>query len=140
MKRFKILLLAMFIMPISWQCLSQDSTFNAQVIKINDILRKSLFKTKIAIDSDGYLTRVDNNENQFMLNIFDVECYQYKYDGNHNILIQLKDGKKVIGKLNYGKRVEYPFNLLGFKKREHCDSAMKYFLKVDSLKNTLNKE
>lgn len=101
--------------------------------RINDIFKKSVFKTKWLIDNDGYLTRVDKSENTFTFNLLQVESIEYKYDGNHNLLFKMKDGHVVKGLTNYGLNTKYPYNIVGFKKREDYDSAYKHFILLDSL-------
>lgn len=112
---------------------SQAQTISSEMERINEIFKKSVFKTRWYIDKDGQLTRIDKSKNTFNFNLLNVKEIFYKYDGNHNLYFKMKDGFIVHGKTNYGLTTRIPYNIVGFKKKEDYDSAYKHFLLLDSL-------
>jgi len=103
---------------------------NETVIKdLNEVLKKSLYKTEITVDKDGTVSRKDNNGNTFVFNLKDVKEIKSDNDGLQNILIVLKKGKKSKGVVE-GKVVESELNVVAFKNSDDCKIAIKLFNKL----------
>jgi phage pi2 protein 07 len=103
---------------------------NETVIKdLNEVFKKSLYKTEITVDKNGTVSRKDNNGNTFVFNLKDVKEIKSDNDGFQNILIVLKKGKKSKGVVE-GKVVESELNVVAFKNSDDCKKAIELFNKL----------
>jgi hypothetical protein len=93
------------------------------IASLDTILKTSLYKTILTIDIDGVVSRQDNNGNTFVYNIKDVKNVEYVFDGFHNAVITLKEGKTVKGVLG-GKESQSGLNVIAFNKEDDCVAAI----------------
>lgn len=102
------------------------------VENLNEVLKKSLYKTEIRVDKDGTLTRKDNNGNTFTFNLKGVREITSGNDGFQNLFIKLKEGnisKGVVG----GKQIDSELNVIAFKNGDDCKKAIELFRKLIKL-------
>jgi len=128
MKKIFLKLVVMVLMLFSSISLFAQS--NKTVIKdLNEVLKKSLYKTEISIDKKGIVNRKDDNGNTFVFNLKDVKEIKQDNDGFQNMLIVLKKGKKSKGVVK-DKNVESELNVVAFKNGDNCKKAIELFNKL----------
>lgn len=109
------------------------STLSAQVDNndlksLNKLLESSLYKSKLSSD-DGVILRQDDNGNTFEFHAEDVVKVIYDFDGLHNIIVWMKEGKKVKANVN-GKELQSPYNVFTFRNKQDSETSIKMIKKI----------
>lgn len=128
MKTKNVFLFGLMIISLIVLC-SFKSINKQDIANLNDILKKSLYKTSITIGDDGIVNRIDNNGNKFTYSLDDISQIKYDNDGFHNLIVVLKTGKKAKGIVE-GKDVSGDINVISFSKKVDCDNAIIRFKKI----------
>ncbi len=128
MKKIISKLVVMALMLFSSISLFAQS--NETIVKdLNEVFKKSLYKTEISIDKDGIVSREDNNGNTFVFSLKDVKDILSDDDGFQNMVIVFKDGKKSKGVVE-GKNIESELNVVAFINFNDCEKAIELFKKL----------
>jgi len=90
---------------------------------LKSVLKQSLYKSEVNIDDKNNVSRVDNNGNKFNFNLSDVLEIKYDFDGFHNVLITMKEGKTV-DVVVAGNKSELKLNVFAFQNQNDCDKAI----------------
>lgn len=126
MKQIKttIILLLLCVLPNLQAQTKQELTND-----LKEVFQMSLYQSKVNIDKNDFLTRVDNNNNSFSYSLTDIAKVEYNFDGFHNVIITLKEGKKVNCTIG-GSQSEIQINVFTFENQEYCNKAISLFEKI----------
>jgi hypothetical protein len=94
--------------------------------KLKSVLKQSLYKPEISIDEKKNLDRSDNNGNSFKLNLNDIQEINYSFDGFHNVVLIMKEDKKVVVYIS-GNQTDQKLNVYSFENKNDCDKAIELF-------------
>jgi len=119
----KLLKTMIFGLLIGFPALVHAQTNSEKVDELKSVLKQSLYKSEVNIDEKNNVSRVDNNGYKFNFNLSDVLEIKYDFDGFHNVLILMKEGKTV-EVVFAGNKTEYKLNVLAFHNQTDCDKAI----------------
>jgi hypothetical protein len=119
----KLLKTMIFGLLIGFSALGQAQTNSEKKDDLKSVLKQSLYKSEVNIDEKNNVNRVDDNGNKFNLNLSDVLELKYDFDGFHNVLILMKEGKTV-EVVVAGNKSEYKLNVFAFQNQNDCDKAI----------------
>ena len=108
---------------IGFSALGYAQSHSEKTEELKSILKQSLYKPEVNIDEKSNVNRTDNNGNTFKLNLNDVQEIRYDFDGFHNVLMVMKEGKTVNTNIA-GKQSDQKLNVYSFKNQNDCDKAI----------------
>ena len=97
-------------------------TKDEKLTELKEVLKRSLYQSNVQIDGYGSVIRTDNNGNRFSYSIADIREVTSDFDGFHNLLISMKEGKSVSCVVN-GQESELKMNVFSFANQEDCEKA-----------------
>ena len=120
MKLFKTMI---FGLLIGFSVSGHAQTNSEKRDELKSVLKQSLYKSEVNIDDKNNVSRVDNNGNKFNFNLSDVLEIKYDFDGFHNVLITMKEGKTV-DVVVAGNKSELKLNVFAFQNQNDCDKTI----------------
>lgn len=119
----KLVKTIIFGLLIGFSTLLSAQTNSGKTDELKSVLKQSLYKSEVSIDEKNNIDRSDNNGNTFKLNMNDIKEIKYDFDGFHNMLIVMKEGKTV-EVVSAGKQTEQKLNVYAFGDKNDCDKAI----------------
>lgn len=119
MNRVKWIFLVLFI---GLTAIVNAQTKEERISDLKEVLKRSLYQSNVQIDKQGTLNRTDNNGNRFRYSIIDIREVTSDFDGFHNLLISMKEGKSVSCVVN-GQESELKINVFAFENQDDCEKA-----------------
>ena len=108
---------------IGFSVLSNAQSRTEKADELKSVLKQSLHESVVSIDEKNNIERTDINGNTFKFNLNDVQEIKYDFDGFHNVLIILKEGK-IVNTVISGKESDQKLNVYAFKDQNDCNKAI----------------
>lgn len=108
---------------IGFSVLSNAQSRTEKADELKSVLKQSLHESVVGIDEKNNIERTDINGNTFKFNLNDVQEIKYDFDGFHNVLIILKEGK-IVNTVISGKESDQKLNVYAFKDQNDCNKAI----------------